>query len=216
MLILRVILLVLVSGWLCSCRSESSQQEEVQQRKSSAEPPAEILQDTSEFKAAFKEFFAALQASDTSRLDQFIHPKYGLWIIEQPGALPRMTHVTDISSFRREYQDRSFFTVKDEVTACDLKEEVWPTFDCADVDYEAGKSGYSKDGCFLWQPGKFQKSGYWDYASLSATEIQRIKATLPLLKRSVLHTATSFEFHFGYIDGQWRLLFTKLIYPCSA
>ncbi|WP_242927909.1 hypothetical protein [Pontibacter vulgaris] len=172
--------------------------------------------DTLAFVISFKQFFTALQAADTATINQFIHPKYGLWVIEQPGALPKMTHVTSITDFKREYQDRSFFTVREEVKACDLKEEVWPTFDCADMDYDKKTSGFSKDGCFVSGPGKFPKTGYWDYASLSEAEIESIKSTLPLVQKSVLHTATSFEFHFGYIDGHWRLLFTKLIYPCSA
>ncbi|SIT94339.1 hypothetical protein [Pontibacter indicus] len=172
--------------------------------------------DSISFDQAFSIFMTAVQASDTSTLNQFIHPDHGLWIIEQPGAMPKMTRITDIREFRREFQGRSFFTIRDEVKSCDLREEAWPSFDCADMNYDEGRSGYSKDGCFVSDPAKFQKSGYWDYASLSEAEIKQIKATLPLLRRSVLHTATSFEFHFGHVDGQWRLLFAKLIYPCSA
>lgn len=173
-------------------------------------------QDSISFRQAFALFMTALQASDTITLNLFIHPDHGLWIIEQPGAMPKMTRMTDIRDFKREYQDRSFFTIRDEVKTCDLREEAWPSFDCADLNYDEGQSGYSKDGCFVSDPAKLQKSGYWDYASLTDTEIKQIKATLPLLQRSVLHTATSFEFHFGPVDGQWRLLFAKLIYPCSA
>ncbi|MBB6612794.1 hypothetical protein H7F15_17260 [Pontibacter sp. Tf4] len=188
---------------------EAIQEEPVRQ-------PETIATDTPNFTTAFNRFFSALQTSDTVTINTFIHPEKGLWVIEQPGAVPKMTHVTDIRNFKRKYQDRSFLTIKDEVKDCDLKEEAWPTFSCADVDYEKKTSGYSKDGCFVAGPGKFQKSGYWNYASLPESEIQTIKATLPFVQKSVLHTATSFEFHFGFIDGHWRLLFTKLIYPCSA
>lgn len=130
--------------------------------------------------------------------------------------MPRMTRVTDIRDFKREFQNRTFFTIREEVKTCDLREETWPSFDCADLNYDVGQSGYSKDGCFVSDPAKFQQSGYWDYASLPDAEIKQIKATLPLLQKSVLHTTTSFEFHFGSVDGQWRLLFAKLISPCSA
>ena len=172
--------------------------------------------DTIAFEVAFDRFFTALQTADTATINQFIHPEHGLWIIEQPGALPKMTQVKDITTFKREYQNRSFLTIREEVKTCDLKQEAWPTFDCADMDYEAGKSGYSKDGCFVASPGRFPKTGYWDYAGLQPDQIETIKATLPFVQKSVLHTTTSFEFHFGYLDGHWRLLFTKLIYPCSA
>jgi len=207
-----------------SCTSENKKvenqaaEESIDSLEALQEEPmrGQTITDTISFEIAFAQFFTALQNSDTTTINQFIHPKHGLWIIEQPGAMPKMTQVTNITTFKREYQNRSFFTVSEEVKTCDLKQETWPTFDCVDMDYEAGKSGYSKDGCFVAGPGKFQKSGYWNYASLSEAEIQTINAALPLIQKSVLHTATSFEFHFGFIDGHWRLLFTKLIYPCSA
>jgi hypothetical protein len=190
-------------------RLEEVQEEHQRRRGSSA-------RDTTSFETAFSLFLKALHASDTATINQFIHPDHGVWIIEQPGAMPRMTHVTDIRHVKREYQDRSFFTVQDEVKNCDLREEPWPAFDCADMDYDKGQSGYSKDGCFVWQSDKFQKSAYWDYSSLTDTDIERIVTALPLLQKSVLHTPTSFEFHFGHVDRHWRLLFVKLIYPCSA
>lgn len=216
----------ILTGWLLlsSCSSEDrmpvneAEQEGVDSVEAVQEEPMRenYDSDTIAFEEAFSLFFAALQTSDTTTLNRFIAPSHGLWVIEQPGAMPKMTRVTDIRHFRREFEGRSFFTVRNEVKDCYLEEAEWPTFDCADMDYDKGRSGYSKDGCFVWHPGKFTNSGYWNYASLSESEIQTIKESLPFVQRSVLHTATSFEFHFGFIDGHWRLLFSKLIYPCSA
>ncbi|MEJ8756341.1 hypothetical protein WG947_05005 [Pontibacter sp. H259] len=212
---------------LCwSCTSETKQPESQPVKESidsleavQEEPVREqtnVKADTIAFETAFTRFFKALQQSDTATINTFIHPTHGLWVIEQPGAMPKMSLVHDIRTFKREFQNRSFLTIKDEVKTCNLLTEAWPAFDCADMNYDAGQSGYSKDGCFVAGPAKFQKSGYWNYASLSEQEIQTIKNTLPYLQKSVLHTATSFEFHFGFIEGYWRLLFTKFIYPCSA
>lgn len=215
--------LLLLALLLYSCTSEKRQSKgSSNTTNSSGTDSVEALQeeparnDTPDFRVAFRQFFTALQATDTVALNRFIHPELGIWLIEQPGAVPKMTHVNDISAFKREYQERDFFTVAEEVKECDLSEEPFPTFDCADMNYEAKKTGYSKDGCFVWKPDKFQKSGYWDYANLAPSQIGKIKITLPLVWRSVLHTNTSFEFHFGFVDQQWRLLFAKLIYPCSA
>lgn len=221
----RLLHFVTIALLVCGCNySNKSSDNTIPQRtedlEAVQEEPAQkqetIAGDSTDFKAAFELFFSALQASDTATINQFVHPQHGLWIIEQPGALPRMTFVKDISSFKRQYQDRSFLTIKDEVKNCDLKQEAWPTFDCADVDYDAGTSGFSKDGCFVAGPERFVKSGYWNYADLPPAEVKQIEATLPLVQKSVLHTATSFEFHFGFVEGRWRLLFAKLIYPCSA
>ena len=227
---LRIIFLFFIPFLLGFASCSSEEQNQATQEAEEAQEPERLEEiqeehqrratipghDTMHFETAFALFLKALHASDTTTLNLFIHPDYGMWVIEQPGALPKMTLVTDIRDFKREYQGRSFFTVRQEVKACELQAEPWPSFDCANVDYDKGQSGYSKDGCFVWQPDKFRKSGYWDYASLSDSDIKRVQASLPYLQKSVLHTPTSFEFHFGYLDRHWRLLFTKLIYPCSA
>ncbi|SFG48319.1 hypothetical protein [Pontibacter chinhatensis] len=200
---------------LSACSPDRKPDGEQQTNSLETEQEGTVAADTT-FEQAFNQFFSALQAADTAALNQFLHPKYGLWVIEQPGAVPKMTFVRNISSFKRAFQDRSFLTVKDEVKTCDLQQESWPTFNCADMDYEAGKSGYSKDGCFAAGPGPFVKSGYWNYADLPPAQLKQVEATLPLVQQSVLHTATSFEFHFGFVEGRWYLLFAKLIYPCSA
>ncbi len=222
----RLFILTILSFILCQCTSKDQPTDTItteQHTDSLANTPdtttiktENIATDSTNFTAAFNHFLAAVQASDAETINDFIHPDYGLWIIEQPGAVPKMSLVENINNFKREFQGRSFFTIKDEVKTCNLQQETWPTFDCADMNYDAGQSGYSKDGCFVSGPEKFQKSGYWNYADLPLAQVKRIQTTLPRVQKSVLHTATSFEFHFGYIDNRWNLLFAKLIYPCSA
>lgn len=213
---MRYLYFILVLSLLLSaCSPDGKPDSERRTESLETEQEAPLAADTT-FGHAFNQFFSTLQAADTAALNQFLHPTYGLWVIEQPGAVPKMTFVRDISSFRRAFQDRSFLTIKDEVKTCDLQQEPWPTFSCADMDYDTGKSGYSKDGCFAADPGRFAKSGYWNYADLPKAQLKQVEATLPLVEQSVLHTATSFEFHFGFIEGRWYLLFAKLIYPCSA
>ncbi|MEJ8803193.1 hypothetical protein [Pontibacter sp. H249] len=210
-----ILLLVLLICTACSTEQATSTTDGAPE---SAAPDSTFTKpdtsSTTDFHAAFARFFEDLHNADTAGLNQFIHPKYGLWLIEQPGAMPKMTQVFQIQKFGREYKNRSFFTIAPEIEQCKLVEEAFPSFDCADM--EGGKTGYSKDGCFIWNADKFKKSGYWDYANLSANQIKSIKDTLPLVQKSVLHTKTSFEFHFGYIEGQWHLLFARIIYPCSA
>lgn len=199
---------------LYSCGTNQTAEHE----NTTTSPPTQNLtthtSDTADFKQAFGDFFAALQHSDTAALNQFIHPEHGLWVIEQPGALPKITQVQRIQTFKRVFKDRSFFSVAQEVAQCELSEEKLPSFDCAAM--EGGNTGFAKDGCFVWDAANFKESGYWNYASLTQNQLQSIHNALPLVQKTVLHTASSFEFHFGYLDGQWYLLFAKLIYPCSA
>jgi hypothetical protein len=212
----KSLIILFVCLLVSSCNSGSSDYN----HKAYSDPHNDLsvtsASDTANFKVAFDKLFYALQQADTTLFNQFIHPEHGLWVIEQPGALPKMTHITKIQKFKREYQDRSFFTIAQDVQKCDLTEGPFPKFDCGDMNYDLGKTGYSKDGCFVGKADKFKSSGYWNYASLPDNKIQQIKNTLPLVNRSVLHTQSSYEFHFGYTNKQWHLLFAKIIYPCSA
>ncbi|MDX5346210.1 MAG: hypothetical protein LPK19_03095, partial [Hymenobacteraceae bacterium] len=101
--------------------------------------------DTLSFEIAGQQFFQAVQVSDTTALNQFIHPQLGLWIAEQPGAVPRFTHVKQIQDFKREYQQRPFFTINQELKTCELQKSQFPKFDCAEMDN--GRTGYARDGC---------------------------------------------------------------------
>ncbi|TXK20946.1 hypothetical protein FVR03_23915 [Pontibacter qinzhouensis] len=226
-LLYHLLLLCCVVAYISACNNPDSST-----RKGSATPPAtpdslEALQeehqrksntpgtDTMSFATAFSHFFDALQASDTLTLQHYIDPENGLWVIEQPGAMPKMTHVQDLKTFRREYQQRSFFTIKTELPTCELQQEPFPNFDCAAMDQ--GRSGYTKDGCFASPDATaFQKTNIWDHASLTGTELRQVHATLPLLHHSVLHTQSSFRFHFGFSKGRWHLYFADLRIPCSA
>ncbi|MCC9166754.1 hypothetical protein LN893_07845 [Pontibacter sp. XAAS-A31] len=67
-----------------------------------------LAADSVDFNSAFKRFFIALQSADTTALNSFIPPYLGLWVIEQPGAVPKMTQVYDIAQFKRHFQSRSF------------------------------------------------------------------------------------------------------------
>jgi hypothetical protein len=208
------LILIIVSS--CNSRSSGSLPENKVAENTPLDNSKTSNSNSDQFRTAFETFFNALHQSDTATINRFIHPENGLWIIEQPGAVPKMTRVKSIQNFKREFQERSFFTIASDINTCNLTEAPHPKFDCGEMNYEEGKTGYSQDGCFVWDAEKFKQSGYWNYASLAAPQIQQIQNTLPLLSKSVLHTPSSFEFHFGIINKQWYLLFAKIIYPCSA
>ncbi|WP_187261078.1 hypothetical protein [Pontibacter beigongshangensis] len=219
------ILLCLPLAWLLSCNSREASSkgagallttadslealQEEHQLKSNTPGP-----DTMSFVTAFSHFYDALQASDTLKLQQHLDPEKGLWIIEQPGAMPKMTYVQDLTRFRRDFQQRSFFSIKNELTTCELELEPFPAFDCGAMDQ--GSSGYAKDGCFASDASALRQSGIWDHASLSEAELRQVQAMLPLLQHSVLHTASSYRFHFGFDKGRWYVYFIDLRIPCSA
>lgn len=169
----------------------------------------------STFEKAFLDFQLAVFNEDAQAVNAFIDPEKGVYIIENPGAMPKMTLVKDIWNFKRTFQDQSFFTIKERLQNCKLKDEPLPTFNCAGENPN-NNAGYSKEGCFVADAAVFRKSEYHKYASLPQNEIENIEATLPLVQKTVLQTASSYKFHFGKINGKWRILFIDLMIPCSA
>ena len=168
----------------------------------------------SRFNKAFQEFQSAVYNEDAEGVNQFIDTERGVYIIENPGAMPKMTRVTDIRNFKREFQDLSFFTIKDQLQRCQLKEEALPTFNCG--GQTDGNTGYNKEGCFAADAAEFRKTEIHKYASLPETELKNIEATLPIVQTTVVQTASSYRFHFGFINNAWKVLFIDLRIPCSA
>ncbi|TPE43895.1 hypothetical protein [Pontibacter mangrovi] len=173
--------------------------------------------DTAAFTQAFNRFFSALQAGDTAALEEeFVDAGKGLWLIEQPGALPAYHQFRSIKEVQREYQQRPFTSISQEMQECLLqRREAFPAFDCAAMD--GGATGFSEDGCFYtFNTADFQRTDMWKYASLSEQEARQVQELQQQVQATVLHTGTSYRFHFGYRNGRWLLLFADLRVPCSA
>ena len=184
-------------------------QEEPQRKENTPGP------DTISFEVAFEHFFRALQAGDTVGLNQFVHPQLGMWLIEQPGAVPAYTHFQSIQEVKRSYRNQPFISIKEQLRACELQErQDFPAFDCARMD--GNRSGYAADGCFYHNTTDFKTSDMWRYASLDPQQGERVQEIQQQVQKTVLHTRSSYRFHFAHDGEQWRLLFADLRVPCSA
>lgn len=168
----------------------------------------------SRFAKIFFDFQSAVYNEDAAAFNNYIDPELGLYIIENPGAMPKMTFVKDISTFKREFQGASFFTIKERLQTCELKEESLPTFTCGSEIKPEG--GYSKEGCFAGDADEFRKNEIYKHASLPDTEVSHIEKMLTLVRKTVVQTESSYRFHFGFINGRWKILFIDLRIPCSA
>jgi len=170
--------------------------------------------DSVNFEAAFEDFSAALQAHDIAALNTFVDPQQGFWLIDQPGAVPAYTHYDRVQEVKRTYQGQPFVSIAAQMQTCNLQARNFPKFDCAMTDN--GGSGYAEDGCFYTSGSAFRENDMWQYASLNKQQEKQVQELQGQVRQSVLHTYSSYRFHFGYRNGHWRLYFADLRVPCSA
>jgi len=191
-----ILLLLLLSGASVSCKPQSKQP--------AARTPPTSSENTS-FKKVFAHFLAFTQTADADAFNQFIHPNYNLYILEQPGAVLQFTKVADINVFKRYFGTKPFFSIRQELSACNLQEAVLPIFNCE--GQMNNPAGYNKQGYFVADAQAFQKNPAHLYAGLSNSKMRQIAETKKLLSKTVLHTGTGYQFHWGNIQGQWYVLF---------
>lgn len=170
--------------------------------------------DNTDFKEAFSNFHLAILNQDSVALQKFIDPVRGVYIIEVPGAVPHFTKLNYISGFKRSYLNRPFFSIREDLKETSVLEEGLPKHSCDKISKT--RSGYEKEGLFVGSPQGFIKSTMWKNTDLNKTSKQNIEKVVPFLSRTVIHTASSFKFHFGQVNGQWKIFFIDLSVPCSA
>lgn len=220
-------LLLLLIAFNSACSSEQQTTNHARSLSSSGIDSLEAVQeepqrkkdtpgrDTMSFEVAFEHFFRALQAGDTVALNQFVSPQQGVWLIEQPGAVPAYTHFRSIQEVQRSYQNQPFTSIREQIQECDLQErQEFPEFDCGWMD--RGRSGYAADGCFFRDATDFKNSDMWRYADLNPQQEEQVQRMQQQVQKTVLHTRSSFRFHFAHDGNRWRLLFADLRVPCSA
>ncbi|WP_205504196.1 hypothetical protein [Rufibacter psychrotolerans] len=199
-------------------QAEAKQQEQILQKDTLNAVQEEVVRKPhpahqEEFATFFKRFEQAIQQQDATAFNQTIAPEPGLYLIDNPGAVPRFTRVADIKVYKRTGAgERPFFTIRESFNKCDLQEaEQLPTVTCL-----GDNNNFSRQGCFVTDGTAFHGNTAYRHAGLSQAEERRISQAQLLVSKTVLHTRSGFKFHFGRINGQWRVLFIELTAPCSA
>ncbi|QNH63084.1 hypothetical protein [Hymenobacter sediminicola] len=161
----------------------------------------------------------ALRSHDAEVLNQLMDPEFGLWILEQPGALPLVTRVADVETFRRAYQGLPLFSLDSQLMACAelLVLKQLPEADCARQTKQ--NAGFARQGCFTGPATAFRALDFWASATVKGGTASQGKAAQGRTVHTVLQTRTGFRFHFAKsagAGGRWRLIFIDLRTPCSA
>jgi hypothetical protein len=162
-----------------------------------------------EFRDVYTDFFTAIKDENEKRFNDYIHPKIGLFIIQQDGALPTLENVKDISKFKRSYDKKHFFSFNLDVIGIELIEQELPKINCEEFD------GYDKQGCFSKQINNLEATNLCQYIDADAAFISKCEETIKTIKWTVINTA-NYRYYFSQIDGKWYITFIDMSQPCSA
>jgi hypothetical protein len=214
--------LLIIALGLASCQSNPNESANTPPAATAQAPKAEIPPSTAPspdttLLAAWQQFDHAIRAHDTLALQRLLDPAVGLWVLEQPGAMPRVTHVAHVRNFRRDYQSLPIFSLADQLMSCTAPVAVkqLPKFDCG--QQTDSTSGFTREGCFVSAATDFHRLDVWPYATVVGGTAAAGKAAQARATRTILQTRFSFKFHFARsADGTWRLVFLDLRIPCSA
>jgi hypothetical protein len=156
----------------------------------------------------YNQLIAAIDQNDAKAFNGFVHPTFGLCIIEQNGAMPHMKNGKDISRYKT-IAGKTLFEVNKAELHCELKEEELPKVDC-------DKPGlWSKAGCFTQASNTFADEKIWEHCGLQKNEQETAARSAATITRTVINTA-GYRFYFSEIEGHWYLTFLDLRIPCSA
>ena len=161
----------------------------------------------------------ALRSHDAAVLNQLIDPEFGLWVLEQPGAVPLVTRVAEVGAFRRAHQNLPLFSLDEQLMTCPQLRVV-PQLPVADCGLQTRQNaGFAQPGCFTGPATAFRSLEFWASATVKGGTAAQGKAAQGRTGRTVLQTRTGFRFHFAKsagVGGRWRLIFIDLREPCIA
>ncbi|MBF9239308.1 hypothetical protein I2I05_18090 [Hymenobacter sp. BT683] len=161
----------------------------------------------------------ALRGHDAAVLNQLLDPEFGLWILEQPGAVPLVTRVAEVEAFRRSYQNLPLFSLDKQLMTCPQLQNVARLLEADCALQTKDNAGFARQGCFAGPATAFRALDLWGSATVKGGTAAQGQAAQGRTVRSVLQTRTGFRFHFAKsagVGGRWRLIFLDLRVPCSA
>ncbi|GAB2956940.1 hypothetical protein GCM10027048_24090 [Hymenobacter coalescens] len=179
-------------------------------------PAAAATQADTTVAGAFIRWADALRQADTVAVNGFIHPAHGLWVLEQPGAMPVLTRLTDVRRFRRNQPQPSFFTLAAELMSC-LRPTPVDTLPTATCQGQPGnEAGFARNGCLLGPSRGEPLAAIWPHATLRGGTAVQGRAAVAGIRWAVLQTDTGYRFHWARRQGRWWLVLVDLRIPCSA
>jgi len=158
------------------------------------------------------EILELIFSKNYEKLNQYIHPENGIYVLSNPGAFTIATKYTSLEEIIESYE-----WIASQKIDCAIKYEALPEVDCNKV------RGWSKEGCFSDDVKNFNKiSAAANYSALakeyriSGQDIKEAKNIESTVILGVILTADGMSFYFSLIDGKWYITVLDMVTPCSA
>lgn len=164
--------------------------------------------DTTDFLQFYQQVISAIETKNSMAFNQLFYKNYGLYIIENSGAMPQVSKVYAIEQYKTTLTAQGFFELQFDSLSLMPTEEQLPKIVCE-------KNSYNKQGCFQENINPLKDSEIWNYANLNEKEAQAIQFISKNIEITVINTY-NYAFYFSQINGSWQLSFIDIRIPCTA
>ena len=137
-------------------------------------------------------------------------PEFGCYLIENPGAIPLITKITDVEAVLRKATNISTLDFSNIALSASLTEDSLPTVDCDSPD-----GFYSKEGTFVADVNTFSEEQLWKYIGMDEAEQGPIAKLAETINKTIVNTA-GFKAYFSKIGDEWYITFFDIRVPCTA
>ncbi|MBL4754233.1 MAG: hypothetical protein JKY52_11665 [Flavobacteriales bacterium] len=158
----------------------------------------------------YHQLIKALATGDSTDFNRLVHPEFGCYLIESPGAIPIITRVTNIEMIIQSGAGRPVLDFSSILRSLELKEEVLPVVDCDSPD-----GFYTKSGTFVQDINTLAELKIWEHIGLKDTDQVPISKLAKTVKKTIVNTL-GFTLYFSQINEGWYLTFFDIRIPCTA
>lgn len=180
----------------------------------SSVPAMRQAQSEEGFDAYFQEFLLAWQSGDPARLENYLHPDWGLFLIYNPGAYTMPTHFATAKTFVKDAYPYEF--KRKLATVCELQMGKRPHFSC-DTESWDHEGCIREDDVALGLVKMMDQMAEWELGEGKKDPAYPFAQKMGALETvSVYLTDLSLGWNFAFVDGKWYWVMVDMVEPCSA
>ncbi|HBS87654.1 MAG: hypothetical protein A2W91_15430 [Bacteroidetes bacterium GWF2_38_335] len=211
-------IVTLVAMFILSCESKTGDNDKkdetdtVKTKKDTLVSEQNPQSKAIEYELIANDFIKVFNEKNTADLNKFLHPAYGVFILNNPGAFVAVSHY---ESFGKAFADDWGPALKERKINGTINTGDLPNFDCETNSWDA-------EGLIITEnpPVKlldFFKAGV-EYEVIQKDEkLQKlIQDVEPQIVFSLYDTKSTIGLFFAKIDDKWYLIYIDRVDPCSA